>query len=259
MDETSDPAHGPQLPADPRPSQVSAPAGPGPLDALPDPLAVIFDLDGTLVDTVGHRIDAWLATFAEVGIPADRTHVAGLIGADGKRLAREVAEVAGRTIHEDKAEAIDRRAGERFDLLNTDPRPHPGAIRLLRALEASGVPWAIATSSRAAQVAVSLAALETEPGDHIVGGASVAEPKPAPDILYRAAEQLGVPARSCWYVGDATWDMRAAKAAAMPGVGVPSGAVGAEALAAAGAAVIVGSLDELADDLGRRGLVTTDP
>jgi beta-phosphoglucomutase-like phosphatase (HAD superfamily) len=61
---------------------------------LPRPAAVIFDLDGTLVDTVGARIEAWLAVFAEEGIPADRRHVSGLIGADGRRLAREVAERA---------------------------------------------------------------------------------------------------------------------------------------------------------------------
>ena len=68
----------------------------GPLDHLPTPGAILFDLDGTLVDTVGARIEGWLKTFAEIGIDADRGHVARLIGADGKRLAIEVAGVAGR-------------------------------------------------------------------------------------------------------------------------------------------------------------------
>jgi hypothetical protein len=108
-----------------RDAESAAAAGPAELGRLPDPSAIIFDLDGTLVDTVGTRIEAWLETFERVGIPADRTHVAGLIGADGRRLAQEVAAVAGRTLGDDKAEAIDRHAGERYSALNTDPRRSP--------------------------------------------------------------------------------------------------------------------------------------
>ncbi|MBA2254298.1 MAG: HAD family phosphatase [Chloroflexi bacterium] len=222
---------------------------------LPDPSAVIFDLDGTLVDTVRTRIDAWLDTFEQVGIPADRRHVAGLIGADGRRLANEVAGVAGRTLSSDKAEAIDRLAGERYGTLNRDPRPLPGARELLTALEAGDLPWAIATSSRAEQVDASVRALRLPGPPPIVDGSHVAQAKPAPDLLLLAAERLSVPARGCWYVGDATWDMRAARAATMAGIGVPSGAVDRAALESAGATVAVTSLAELAAELARRGLI----
>ena len=116
------------------------------------PAALLFDLDGTLVDTVGTRIDAWLATFAEVGLPADRALVAPLIGSDGKWLAREVARRAGRELAEHEAEAIDKRSGELFDERNRDPRPLPGAGECLRAADAARIPWAIATSSRREQV-----------------------------------------------------------------------------------------------------------
>jgi beta-phosphoglucomutase-like phosphatase (HAD superfamily) len=64
------------------------------LSSLPSPGALIFDLDGTLVDTVDVRIKAWLATFDEIHLPAEHDHVAGLIGSDGRRLAREVAALA---------------------------------------------------------------------------------------------------------------------------------------------------------------------
>jgi beta-phosphoglucomutase-like phosphatase (HAD superfamily) len=67
----------------------------------------VFDLDGTLVDTVETRIEAWMRIFREVRIKAERDHVARLIGSDGKRLAHEVADVAGQPINDDKAEAID--------------------------------------------------------------------------------------------------------------------------------------------------------
>ena len=70
---------------------------------LPAPGALLFDLDGTLVDTVGRRVEAWLAAFAEAGITADADRIGGLIGADGKRLAREVAAAAGATRSEPRS------------------------------------------------------------------------------------------------------------------------------------------------------------
>lgn len=224
------------------------------LAQLPDPAGVLFDLDGTLVDTVEKRIDAWLRTFEEVGIAADRDHVARLIGADGKRLAREVAGVAGREITDDRAEGIDRHAGEVYSTLNTDPQPLPGARQLLQALERSLLPWAIATSSRAEQVTASVDALRLASGPRIVDGSHVEHAKPAPDLLLQGAERLGVPALGCWYVGDSTWDMAAAKAAPMTAVGVPSGAVSADDLTSAGADAIA-SLAAIESELRRRGLL----
>src|SRR6185503_1187262 len=97
------------------------------------PAALLFDLDGTLVDTVGARIDAWLAVFEEVGLPADRAMIAPLIGSDGRWLAREVARRAGRELDEHDDEAIDRRSGELFDERNRDPRPLPGVRACLGA------------------------------------------------------------------------------------------------------------------------------
>ena len=229
--------------------------GPVRLDGLPGPGAIIFDLDGTLVDTVGTRIDAWLRTFREIGMPADRTHVAGLIGADGRRLAREVAGVVGRALSDDRAEAVDRRAGEIYGELNTDPRPLDGAIPLLRELQQSDLPWAIATSSRAEQVMASVDALDLPHRPPIVDGSHVAHAKPAPDLLLLTAERLGSPARRCWCVGDAAWDMLAARAAGMAAIGVVTGAVDEQVLRSAGATVTIRSLVELYEDLRRRGII----
>jgi HAD superfamily hydrolase (TIGR01509 family) len=224
------------------------------LDALPDPAAVLFDLDGTLVDTVETRITAWLRTFEEVGIPADRDHVARMIGADGKRLAREVAGVAGREITNERADAIDRHAGEVYTELNTDPQPLPGARRLLTALERSRLRWAIATSSRAEQVMVSVNALGLPARPHIVDGSHVEHAKPAPDLLLQGAERLGVSAHSCWCVGDSTWDIAAAKAAPMIAIGVATGAVSGQDLLDAGADAVA-DLEAIESELRRRGLL----
>jgi beta-phosphoglucomutase-like phosphatase (HAD superfamily) len=215
---------------------------------------MLFDLDGTLVDTVDTRIEAWMKTFDEIGIRADHNHVARLIGADGKRLAREVAGVAGREITDDRAEAIDRRAGELFSTLNTDPQPLPGAGPLLHALERSRLPWAIATSSRPEQVLPSIESLGLAIRPKIVDGSHVEHAKPAPDLLLEGAELIGVPSHLCWCIGDSTWDMRAAKAAPMIAVGVPTGAVSADDLIAAGANAVA-SLSEIESDFRRRGLL----
>lgn len=216
-------------------------------DAHPlPPEAVIFDLDGTLVDTVEVRIAAWLRAFAEVGIPAERRHVAALIGADGKELARQMAAAAGQPIDDARAEEIDRRSGEIFGELNRDPRPLPGAVSLLGALDQAGRRWAIATSSRRDQVATSIEALGLRRLPMIVDGSHVERAKPAPDLLVLAARELGVAPERCWYVGDSTWDMVAAVAAKMAPIGVTAGAaVDADALRAAGAALVVDTLEDL--------------
>jgi HAD superfamily hydrolase (TIGR01509 family) len=224
-----------------------------PLDALPLPGAVLFDLDGTLVDTVETRIQAWLEVLAEAGLPTTHKRLAPLIGIDGKRLAREIAALAGSPIDDERAEEIDRRSGERYERLNHSPRPLPGVRAMIDAIEARGIPWAIATSSRKAQVGASVAALGLSHEPRIVDASGVSHAKPEPDLLLLAADQIGVEAARCWYVGDSTWDMVAAVAAAMIPVGVTAGsAVDGRALQGAGAAAIAATLAELARHLAAR-------
>jgi HAD superfamily hydrolase (TIGR01509 family) len=207
---------------------------------------VIFDLDGTLVDTVPARISGWRETFDEAGIRVDAAQLEPMIGMDGRALAREVARADGRTLDDEAAEHLDRRAGERFDEHNRAPLPLPGAHGALERIERAGVTWAIATSSRAEQVAVSIAALDLSVTPRIVDGSRVAHAKPAPDLLLLAADELEVDPDATWYVGDATWDMRAAVAAGMVPIAVLAGAAVDEAtLRSAGAAVVLRTLDEL--------------
>ncbi|MET1232864.1 MAG: HAD family phosphatase, partial [Candidatus Limnocylindrales bacterium] len=218
--------------------------------------AILFDLDGTLVDTVGRRIDAWLAAFSEIGVGADAKLVAGLIGADGKRLAREVAADAGARLTEDDVAAIDRRAGDIFSELNAEPIPLPGARDLLLALAGGPLAVVVATSSLGAQVTGSVDALSLPERPTIVDGEHVQHAKPAPDLLLLAAERAGVSPDACWYVGDATWDFLACVAAGMTGIAVPTGAVDARALVDAGASLSIDGLDDLTVELRRRGLAS---
>jgi HAD superfamily hydrolase (TIGR01509 family) len=225
--------------------------------AIPDdPAAVLFDLDGTVVDTLPTRLEAWIRTFREVGIPSDAAHINGLLGSDGRRLAREVAALAGRNLDDARAEAIDKRSGELFGQLNVHPRPMPGIVALLNAIESSGIlVWAIATSSRGDQVHASIDALGLAGRPRVIDGSSVRHAKPAPDLLLLAADQLDLSPRRCWYVGDATWDMLAAKAAGMAGIGVTTGAVDAAALKRAGASMVFPSAGAVHEELRTRGLV----
>jgi HAD superfamily hydrolase (TIGR01509 family) len=217
---------------------------------LPTPAAVIFDLDGTLVDTVQTRIEAWLAVFAEEDLPTTSEALAPLIGVDGKRLAREVAARAGRPVDDARAEAIDKRSGEIYERLNHSPRPLPGVRELVDAIEARDIAWSIATSSRKDQVRTSVGALGLAKDPTIVDASHVEHAKPEPDLLLRAAEELGVEPARAWYIGDSTWDMVAAVAAGMLPIGVTAGAaVSREALAGAGATVVVEALTEIADAL----------
>ena len=206
---------------------------------------MIFDLDGTLVDTVERRIVAWLQAFEEAGIPASREAVSPLIGADGKAVARRIAKQAGRTLDDDTVETIDRRSGEIYQALNVDPRPLPGALELAAALERAGIPWAIGTSSRREQVRPSVDALMLEKEPTIVDGSHVEHAKPAPDLLLMAADQLQVEPTRVWYVGDSTFDMQAAVSAGMHPIGVTTGSADAGALREAGAEEVIPSLLDL--------------
>jgi HAD superfamily hydrolase (TIGR01509 family) len=217
------------------------------LPFLPRPDAVLFDLDGTLVDTVQTRIDAWLEALERAGFPTTRETLAPMIGLDGRRLAREVAALAGRPIDDARAEQIDKESGEIYGRLNRSPRPLPGVAEIVAAIEDARIPWAIATSSRKDQVATSVGALGLAQEPTILDASHVKHAKPEPDLLLYAAEELHVEPERCWYVGDSVWDMVSAVAAGMVAIGVEAGsAVGGEALRSAGAAAVVADLDELA-------------
>jgi HAD superfamily hydrolase (TIGR01509 family) len=220
--------------------------------AIPRPAGIALDLDGTLVDTVDARIEGWLEALAAAGIAANREQIAPMIGMDGKRLAREAAAASGRELPDEETEVIDRAAGEAFDRRNREPRPLPGAQVLLHHLGELGIPWVIATSSRAEQVRASVAALGLPEQPTIVDGSQVRRAKPAPDLLLRAAERLGKEPGDCWAVGDSTWDIRASRAAGMAAIAVTVGsAVGGDVLREAGASLVVGTLDDLRDVLER--------
>ena len=213
------------------------------------PRAIIFDLDGTLVDTVGTRVDSWMAVFPDHGIEPDPEFLAPLMGSDGKYLARMTAERYGVELKPGEDAEIDIEAGAEFRVLNADPRPLPAVHDLLEALTERGMPWAVATSSLPDDARESVASLKLHAMPLICDGADVEHAKPAPDLLLKAAHLLDVAPAETWYVGDSRWDMVAAKAAGMRAIAVVTGATTEEALTEAGADAIYPTLAEFQADL----------
>ncbi len=213
------------------------------------PGAIIFDLDGTLVDTVGTRVDSWMAVFPKFGIDAEPAFLAPLMGSDGRYLARMTAEHYGVELESGQDAEIDLQAGAEFRVLNAHPRTLPAARELLEALTDRGMPWAVATSSLPEDARASVDSLQLPSAPIICDGADVEHAKPAPDLLIKAAGLLQTDPGETWYVGDSRWDMVASGAAGMRAIAVLTGATSAEALTEAGADVIYPTLAELMADL----------
>src|SRR5205823_12617587 len=197
--------------------------------------AVIFDLDGTLADSVYAHVFAWQRVLAEADIHIDGWKIHRLIGMSGGLLTKAAAREIGRELAEADAEALQTRHGTVYKELLPVRRPLPGAIELLRHLRETRIAHGIATSGKREDVKPSLAALHV-PGDIIVVDQSdVVRAKTEPDLFLACQSRLSVRPEECYVVGDAVWDLLAARRAGMLGVGLLSGGYGEEELARAGA------------------------
>ena len=217
--------------------------------------ALIFDLDGTLVDTVYAHVFAWQRALAEAEMPIDGWRIHRRIGMSGGLFARAVAREVGRELSATEVEALQRRHGEIFRELLPERRPLPGAVDLLAELRRRGITHGIATSGSRPEIDLSLAALGVADETVVIARGDVARAKPAPDLFFACQEALGVEPADCYVVGDAVWDLLAARRARMLSIGLQSGGYGEEELLAAGAfrvyqdaAELRRSLDELGFD-----------
>lgn len=197
--------------------------------------ALIFDLDGTLVDTVYAHVVAWQLAFAEAGLPIDGWRLHRRMGVSGGLFKRAVVRELGRGITQKQLQALDQRHNELYGQLMPLPRPLPGAVELLRYLRQNRVIHGIATSNQRPLMDSALKALEVDDQTVVVERRDVARAKPEPDLFLECQERLGVRAEECYVVGDAVWDLLAARRARMLGVGLLSGGYGEDELVRAGA------------------------
>ena len=217
--------------------------------------ALIFDLDGTLVDTVYAHVFAWQRALAEEGMPIDGWRVHRRIGMSGGLFARAVAREVGRELSPDEVEELQARHGAIFEELLPERRPLPGARELLATLRERAIVHGIATSGRRPEIDRSLDVLGVGDETVVIDRGHVRRAKPEPDLFLACQEALGVEPEACYVVGDGVWDLLAARRARMLSVGLLSGGYGADELLAAGAfrvyddaAELCASLDELGFD-----------
>ena len=217
--------------------------------------ALILDLDGTLVDTVYAHVFAWQRALAEAALPIDGWRIHRRIGMSGGLFTRAVARELGRPLAAEEVEAIQARHGELFAELLPERRPLPGAVELLADLREARVAHGIATSGRRPEIDASLDALGVGSATVVVERGDVLRAKPEPDLFLACSERLGVPPEECYVVGDAVWDLLAARRAHMLSVGLLSGGYGDDELTRAGAFRVYRDAEELRHSLDELGLL----
>lgn len=197
--------------------------------------AFLFDLDGTLVDSVYQHVIAWREALEGVGINMPVWKIHRRIGMSGGLFVNALA----RELDAD----LDRETLARLPGLHADAysrhfesvRPLPGAADLLSTLTDQGVPWAIATSGVMRTARLALELLGVREDTPVVTRDQVRYAKPDPDLFLAAADRIGVDIRDSFVVGDSVWDLLAAQRARALGIGLLSGGYGREELIYSGA------------------------
>ena len=214
--------------------------------------ALLFDLDGTLVDSVYQHVLAWRQALETEGIDLSVWRIHRRIGMSGGLFLKALDRELGRNLGEEVGERLRKTHASSYLKLWDQVRPLPGARELLSTLSSMRVPWAIATSGSEQTAKGPLGMLGIPEGTPIVTRDLVAYAKPNPDLFLAAAERLRVPPGDCFVVGDSIWDLLAAQRAGALGVGLLSGGYGREELDTAGAyrvyddpADLLAHLDEL--------------
>jgi HAD superfamily hydrolase (TIGR01509 family) len=198
--------------------------------------AFLFDLDGTLVDSVYQHVLAWKSALDQEGIELSVWRIHRKIGMSGGLFTNILLRETGLDITEQRVQRLRQYHAEAYARLSSDIRPLPGARELLQHLTAEGVPWAVATSGRMETASHNLAALGIDPERvPVVTRDQVRHAKPDPDLFLAAADRLGVEIGQALVIGDSIWDMLAAQRGRTLGVGLLSGGYGAEELQKAGA------------------------
>ena len=197
----------------------------------------LFDLDGTLVDSVYQHVLAWKEALDAEGIALSVWRIHRKIGMSGGLFANMLLRETSLQVDPARLERLRRLHAQSYRRLVAGVRPLPGARELLASLTEHSIPWAIATSGRMETAAANLAALGVDPAKvPVVTRDLVKYAKPHPDLFLAAAERLGAPIETAVVVGDAIWDMLAARRCRALGVGLLSGGYGTDELERAGAA-----------------------
>jgi HAD superfamily hydrolase (TIGR01509 family) len=201
----------------------------------PNSLAFLFDLDGTLIDSVYQHVLAWREATQAAGIELPVWRIHRQIGMSGGLMLNALLRETGRPVSKKEAEQLQRVHSRVFAEQASSLRVLPGAQELLDTLAGQRIPHAIATSGRLHNAQHALKILKLGDGVPVVTRDDVRFAKPDPDLFLAAGHRLNVPMSRCVIVGDSVWDLLAARRAFALGVGLLSGGYGREELERAGA------------------------
>jgi HAD superfamily hydrolase (TIGR01549 family) len=197
--------------------------------------AFLFDLDGTLVDSVYQHVLAWQDALHRSGIELSVWRIHRKIGMSGGLFTNALLREIGREVATEEAEHLRKLHAEAYAELAAEIRPLPGARELLAYLSGLEVPWAIATSGHLASAAPTLELLEVPSDVPVITRDQVERAKPDPDLFLAAAQRLGMEISDAVVVGDSVWDLLAARRVNALGIGLLSGGYGTDELERAGA------------------------
>jgi HAD superfamily hydrolase (TIGR01549 family) len=215
--------------------------------------ALIFDLDGTLVDSVYAHTLAWQKSLSDFAMQSPAWTIHRRIGMSGKLLVKAIAREQRRTLSDSEIERLAEHHAHLFHEFAPTCAPLPGAVELLNYLARSKIAHGIATSGKRAEIENSLQALSLSSSTLIVDGDMVREVKPEPDLFLLCQQKLKVERSDCLIVGDAVWDIHAARRSGILSVGLLSGGFGEQELYNAGAMRVyrdTRALHEGIDELG---------
>ncbi len=204
-------------------------------DANPAQPAFLFDLDGTLVDSVYQHVVAWREALEDVGINLPVWKIHRRIGMSGGLFVNALARELDTELDRDILATLPALHADAYMRHFHSVRPLPGATELLSTLTENAVPWAIATSGAERSARSALELLGLGPDTPVVTREEVRYAKPDPDLFLTAAERIGVGISDSLVVGDSVWDLLAARRASALGIGVLSGGYGREELIYSGA------------------------
>jgi HAD superfamily hydrolase (TIGR01509 family) len=218
--------------------------------------ALIFDLDGTLIDSVYAHTLAWQRTFAGFGLEVPAYSIHRRIGMSGELLLKAVARERARSIRKAEINRLEKTHATWLRRIAPISPPLPGARELMAYLRKAKIAHGIATSGKRSALGKSLLALGVTGSTVVIDGDMVEQVKPEPEIFLSCQQRLQVEPANCLIVGDAIWDVHAARRAGILSVGVLTGGFGAQELYNAGAMRVYRDTAELLmriDELGIEG------
>jgi HAD superfamily hydrolase (TIGR01549 family) len=217
-------------------------------------LAFLFDLDGTLVDSVYQHVIAWREALEAVGINLAVWKIHRRIGMSGGLFVSALARELESPLDAETLRRLPELHADAYLSKIDSVRPLPGAVSLLAALTEHRVPWAIATSGVERYARRALEMLQLPDDTPLITRDQVRYAKPDPDLFLTAAERIGVDIRDSIVVGDSVWDLLAARRARAMGIGLLSGGYGREELIYAGAFRVYDDPREMLNHLDETGV-----